>query len=76
MVLANAQISIVLKRNIFLCLLKIHFDLPLNKILPFEEGGALLDLRLNTVIISDLRKTFEIVFATIISEKKVLIPVP
>ena len=55
--------------------MKIQFDLPLNKILPFEKGGALLDLRLNTVIIPDLRKTFGIVFATIISEKKVLIPV-
>ena len=55
--------------------MKIQFDLPLNKILPFEKGGALLDFILNTVIIPDLRKTFEIVFATIISEKKVLIPV-
>ena len=57
------------------CPLKIQFDLPLNKILPFEKGGALLDFILNTVIIPDLRKTFGIVFATIISEKKVLIPV-
>ena len=34
-----------------------------------------MDLRLNTVIIPDLGKTVQIVFATIISEKKVLIPV-
>lgn len=61
-----------MKRNICEknCPLKIQFDLPLNKILPFEKGGALLDLGLNTVIILDLRKTFGIVFATIILRKE------